>query len=384
MKNCTLGFDVDRGWSGPLPSDLDSESTVVFVFGAPDGWEAHAPLRGALRDLRRAYPRARFVGCSTAGEILGSAIHDRSLAVAVARFDRSRIALASARVGSSADSLGAAESIARSLAADDLRAVVVLSDGLRVNGSDLIRGLNRVLGPDVVVTGGLAGDGSRFQRTWVLDDGVPAEGRVSAVGFYGPHVRVGHGSRGGWDIFGPERRVTRSTGNVLYEIDGKPALALYKRYLGDQAAGLPSTALLFPLALRASKRAEKTLVRTILSVDEATNSMTFAGDVPEGALVQLMRANFDRLIDGASQAALATAQFGAPPGPSLTIAISCVGRRLVLGERTEEEIESALRILPKGTSLAGFYSYGEISPYATGACDLHNQTMTLTNLWEAD
>jgi hypothetical protein len=204
---------------------------------------------------------------------------------------------------------------------------------------------------------------------------------VTAVGLYGPRVRVGHGSQGGWDIFGPERRVTRSSGNVLFELDGRPALQLYKQYLGDRAAGLPATALLFPLALREGPDDAKVLVRTVLSVDEASQSMTFAGNVPQGHRAQLMRANFERLIDGASRAAEDALAEGAT-GDVLSIAISCVGRRLILGQRTEEEIEAALRKLPARTRQVGFYSYGEISPYASGHCDLHNQTMTLTTISE--
>ena len=196
-------------------------------------------------------------------------------------------------------------------------------------------------------------------------------------------MRVGHGSKGGWDIFGPERFVTRSKYNVLYELDGKPALQLYKEYLGERASGLPATALLFPLALRADPNDKKILVRTVLSVDEATQSMTFAGNIPEGHLAQLMRANFERLIEGASLAALSTlATTGGPADETLSIAISCVGRRLILGERTEEEIEAVLHELPVGARQIGFYSYGEISPYASGHCDLHNQTMTLTTISE--
>jgi hypothetical protein len=233
----------------------------------------------------------------------------------------------------------------------------------------------------VVVTGGLAGDGSRFQSTWVLADGAPRAGWISAVGFYGDRVHVGHGSKGGWDAFGPERVITRSQANVLFEIDGRPALALYKEYLGERAAGLPGTALLFPLALRASRGETKSLVRTILSIDEAAQSMTFAGDVPEGYLAQLMRANFDRLVAGASEAARLTSE-GSRQGASLALAISCVGRRLVLGQRAEEEVEAAREALSRGARLLGFYSYGEISPFAMGKCDLHNQTMTLTNIEE--
>jgi hypothetical protein len=192
---------------------------------------------------------------------------------------------------------------------------------------------------------------------------------------------VSHGSRGGWDIFGPERVITRASGNVLYELDHRPALALYKQYLGDRAAGLPATALLFPLSVRASPR-EEPRVRTILGVNEEENSLIFAGDVPQGSLAQLMRANFDRLIDGAGSAARLASVGTAANGQELAIAVSCVGRRLVLGERAEEEVEAAAHVL-SAAKLVGFYSYGEISPFASGRCELHNQTMTLTRVWEA-
>ncbi len=379
MKVVPLLFRAGHGWSADLPASLDGPSTVLFVFGAPD--VADDPeLRSALRGLRQAFGRSIVVGCSTAGEIHGTRIYDRTFSVAIAHFERARAAFASAPV-TAERSFEAGEHIARELSKPDLRSVHVFSDGLDINGSELVRGLNSVLSTDVVATGGLAGDGSRFERTWALERGIPTQRVVTAVGLYGDSVHAGHGSRGGWDIFGPERRVTRSVANVLYELDGKPALELYKRYLGEQAAGLPSTALLFPLALRGSKDDEKTLVRTVLSVDEKTSSMTFAGDIANGALAQLMHANFDRLIDGASGAAMAAR--GPRAGTeSLTIAVSCVGRRLVLGERADEEVEAAYSALTKPTTLVGFYSYGEISPHTSGHCDLHNQTMTLTNVWE--
>ena len=220
----------------------------------------------------------------------------------------------------------------------------------------------------------------------MLDERGPRSGYVTAVGLYGPRVKIGHGSKGGWDKFGPARRVTRAEHNVLYELDGRPALRLYKEYLGERAAELPASALLFPLAVSDSHGDSKVLVRTVLAVSEQDQSMTFAGDVPQGSVAQLMRANFERLIDGASSAARGAGSSLVDlmgTNEILSIAISCVGRRLILGERTEEEIEAALHGLPAGTRQIGFYSYGEISPFASGACDLHNQTMTLTTISEA-
>ena len=374
---------LKTGQSG-IPAELtalDSETSLLLLFG-----DSRLIDRPALiQQVLDACPRSHVMGCSTAGEIHGCEISDDSLVVAAARFDHTALRTAQATVQAPTDSYTAGCTIAEQLTHSSLRGVFVLSDGLNVNGSELVKGLNDTLGEAVVVTGGLAGDGTDFKRTWVIKDRMPIGGYVTAIGFYGDHVKLGHGSKGGWDKFGPERLVTKSKGNILYELDGRPALQLYKEYLGDRAAGLPATGLLFPLAIRSSNTDGKILVRTILAVDEAAQSMTFAGDLPEGVLAQLMRANFDRLVQGASDAATLAVNGRddtSSPSPTLSIAISCVGRRLVLGERTEEEIEAALDILPKGSSQVGFYSYGEISPYKSGACDLHNQTMTLTTITE--
>ncbi len=376
MQIETFSFQPNRGWSVPVFPDLDSESTLVLAFGCP-GDETCAPRLG---ELSAAYPRAHLVGCSTAGEILDKSIHDHSIAVAVCRFDGTKLRSTSVPVHAVADSNEAGQMIARKLNAPDLRGVLVISDGLCVNGSELVQGLNAVLPENTVVTGGLAGDGDRFAKTWVLNGRHRESGWISALGFYGERVAIGHGSKGGWDVFGPERLITRSAGNVLYEIDGKSALGLYKLYLGDLAAGLPSNALLFPLDLRREEGSDAKLVRTILSIDEKAESMTFAGDMPQGSLVRFMRANFDRLVDGAGEAARLARKDST--SELLAIAISCVGRRLVLGDRAEEEVEAVHEVLPEKSHLIGFYSYGEISPYGTGRCELHNQTMTLTTISE--
>jgi hypothetical protein len=369
-------FTHEGGWSGPFPK-LDSPRTLVIVFGFSG--LADEPAR--LDPLFAAYPAAKFVGCSTAGEIAGSRIHDDSISVAVVRFDATDLRTASAIIAGPDDCEPAGRAIGQTLAAPDLTSLFLLSDGLNVNGSDLLRGLNAELDARVVVTGGLAGDGSRFQRTWVLENRQLRRHRVVAVGLYGRALRVGYGSQGGWDSFGPTQRITRSDGNVLFEVDGQPALRLYKRHMGPLAAGLPATALMFPLSIKRQEGADP-IVRTILAVDEATQSMTFAGDVPQGTEVQFMRADFDRLIDGANEAARLTTLRGGERGASLSIAISCVGRRLVLGPKAEREVEAVTKALPKQGALVGFYSYGEISPHRSGRPELHNQTMTLTQMSE--
>ncbi|HYE62632.1 MAG TPA: FIST N-terminal domain-containing protein [Phycisphaerales bacterium] len=372
----TFTYDKKRGWSN-FPR-IDSGRTLVVAFGWSGLREDPAPLR----QLREAFPTSHIVGCSTAGEIQGTGLFDETISCAAIRFEHTTLSTVSAPVRSPEDSARAGNLIAEQLIRPGLRGVLVFSDGLKVNGSELVRGLAAALPASVVITGGLAGDGARFASTWVLRGGEPSDGLVTAVGLYGDRVRIGHGSKGGWDVFGPERVVTRSRGNVLLELDGKPALPLYKNYLGDRAKELPASALLFPLSLRRDRSDQNSFVRTILGVDEKDQSLTFAGDIPQGYLAQLMRANFDRLVEGAAQSALMTRSTNSSERPCLSIAVSCVGRRLVLGERTEEELERAMEVLPQGSAQVGFYSYGEISPFATGGCDLHNQTMTLTTITE--
>lgn len=368
---------MESGWDVQSFPEMDSPMTLVVVFAAPEFRDRQEPIQ----ELIDAYPNSSIVGCSTAGEIRGESLHDQTLTVACCRFDSTNLRVAKAPIPSPEESYDAAKQICEQLNADDLKAIFVLSEGLQVNGSELARGFSEHLPDGVIVTGGLAGDGSRFGETFVIQQRVASHGKVCAVGFYGDKIIVGHGSKGGWDKFGHERVVTKSRGNILYELDGKPALDIYKMYLGDKASELPASGLLFPLSIRPRLTTEKPLVRTILGVDEKENSMTFAGDIPEGSFAQFLFANFDRLIEGAAEAALSSC--ADESDQVLAIGISCVGRRLVLGDRTEEEIEAALEVLPPNTHLIGFYSYGELSPYASGVCDLHNQSMTLTTFREA-
>jgi hypothetical protein len=365
-------------WSPAAPGRLGPDAQLVLVFGSRPALQRH----DLLDEIRRAYPCAHVTGCSTAGEICGTQVRDDTLVVTAIAFAGTRVVVASQPLTDGASGVDAGARLAASLAPHDLRHVLLLSDGLHVNGSELVQGLTSRLPPRVTVTGGLSADGPRFERTVVIVNGEPQERAVVAVGLCGDRLHVGYGSVGGWDPFGPERVVTAARGNVLYELDGQSALSLYKRYLGDKAAELPASGLLFPLRVRGDRQS-RGLVRTILSVNDADDSMTFAGDIPDGGYAQLMRANFDRLIDGAAEAAAISAASLDGHAPALALLISCVGRRMVLKQRVEEEVEGVRDIVGPHATLTGFYSYGEIAPFAPNAsCELHNQTMTVTTLSE--
>jgi hypothetical protein len=365
------------GWE-PMPGGLGDSAQMVFVFGGT----ALLKEGEGMDALRAAYPQAHILGCSTAGEICGARVYDDTLVATAIHFEHTRADFACESVGSMDNSFSVGRRLGQALIKDDLVHVFVLSDGLKINGSELAQGLTSGMPGHVSITGGLAGDGARFGETYVLWEGKAERNIVTAVGLYGTHLKVGYGSVGGWDPFGPERLVTRSKGNVLYELDGKSVLGLYKTYLGDQARELPASGLLFPLSVRLGKY-DRPVVRTILSVDEANQSMTFAGDIPEGAFARLMKANFDRLIDGAVEAANLSCSLFDNTSPDLALLISCVGRKLILKQRIEEEVEGVQEILGPQTPLTGFYSYGELCPFTRGErCELHNQTMTITSFSE--
>ncbi len=377
-----------KGWTPRPTGALADSAQLVLLFGATDllreGW--------LLEQVKSSYPHAHLLGCSTAGEICDTQVSDDSLVATAVSFEHTQVSCARVELSQVPDSCRAGQYLAQALPRavpvptasqlEELTHVLVLSDGLRINGSDLVRGLVQSLGEKVTVTGGLAGDGARFGETLVFCDSAPTKDTVAVLGLYGRRLQIGFGSLGGWDPFGPERLVTRAEGNVLYELDGHSALGLYKKYLGEHASGLPATGLLFPLSIHV-KSGETGLVRTILAIDEREQSMTFAGDIPEGACARFMKANFDRLIDGAVGAAKTSCQAMNSVTPDLALLISCVGRKLVLRQRIEEEVEGVRDILGARTILTGFYSYGEISPFTPGAkCELHNQTMTITTLSE--
>ncbi len=357
--------------------DLNKDAQLVLLFVAP-GFAHTKELVEAISSL---CPNASICGCSTAGEIYEEQVNDNSVSLTTVHFDSTKVAMSGVDIACSESSFAAGSSLAQSFDPEGLRHLLVFSDGLHVNGANLVDGLKSSLPKGVSLTGGLAADGPDFESTFVIENREILENRVVAVGLYGPDLKVGFGSKGGWDSFGMERVVTKSVSNVLYELDNVPALEVYKDFLGEKAKDLPGSGLLFPLSMRDGE-SELPVVRTILGIDEETQSLTFAGDIPTGSYVRLMKANVDRLIKGAEQSAEISNDV-LKEDAELVILISCVGRRLVLKQLVEEEIEAVREVLGPKPTFTGFYSYGEIAPFGEfSACQLHNQTMTLTSISE--
>ncbi len=365
--------------NGEWQSDLlqQPDFDLVLLFGDRE----LAQSSSINEQIKLAYPNAELVGCTTSGEIIDALVYDQSLVLTAIQLERAKVATESVSIDNYEDSYAAGKALASKLAPDGLKCVLVLSDGQKINGTELVAGLTSGLPEEVTISGGLAGDDARFEETLVWHNERFESGLITICGFYGDGLLVGHGSLGGWDAFGPDRIVTKANKNVLYEHDGRPALELYKSYLGEASKDLPSSALLFPLCIRENDQSES-VVRTILNINEEDQSMTFAGDIPEGFIAKLMKANFERLVDGA-QGAAENAINNIKADAELAILISCVGRRLVLKQRVDDELEVVSEMFSENTTKCGFYSYGEISPLVSGVgCHLHNQTMTITAISE--
>lgn len=329
--------------------------------------------------IQQKYPDSNIVSCSSSGDILGSELLEESISATAIEFEKTQVVIHEVDTDKVNGSAEAGKEIASQFDQDGLKGVILISNGHKVNGSYLVEGVREVFEDKIQVSGGLAGDAARFEKTLVGWNKVPEENSIIGIGLYGDNIQLGFGSNGGWDAFGPERIVTRSNDNILLELDHRNALDLYKEYLGDKAKELPGSALLFPMNLTLENG--ETVVRTVLSVDDETKSMTFAGNLPEGAKAQLMKANFEKLITASELAA--EHAVGDITDPDLLLLISCVGRRLILGQMAEEEIESAADSAGGKPTVTGFYSYGEISPIdGIRNCSLHNQTMTITALKE--
>jgi hypothetical protein len=361
-----------------LTDNFSLNNPLVLVFASRDLLEN----KSVIEDIRNEFPYEHLVFGSTSGEIVGESVYDNSIIITAIEFEKSTFEIKTASIfdfEKNARLLG--DSLIKELSPQNLKHVFVLSEGSFVNGSALIDGIESNLKNNISITGGMCGDGARFEKTVASYKENPKEGEVIVIGFYGDSLEISFASVGGWHPFGPERLITKSEGNILFEIDDLPALDLYSKYLGDKASELPQSSLLFPLNVT-PKDKKNPVVRTILNINKENNSMILAGDVPEGSKVQLMMSSVDSIANGAFEAAK-LAMENRTNKPQLALLVSCIGRKIVMDQRVEEEIEGVREVIGSETITTGFYSYGEMAPCHGGQeCDLHNQTMTLTLISE--
>jgi len=369
----------ESNWTKHSMSDPvdDEKASLVLCFAT----KSRLKQDHFYDSFKSRFPAAEIAMCSTSGEIYQDKVLNNSCVVVAIQFDKTSIQTVSVNIKDFKNTNEAAISLGKKIPKDNLSYVLVFSDGSLVNGSELVKGLSTQVDKNILITGGLAGDDDNFESTLLGLNKQPINGEIMLIGFYGKNLTVTHGSQGGWDIFGLTKRVTNASSNVLFELEDQNALDLYKKYLGEEVMNLPGSALLFPLSVIIPGATEP-VVRTILSINEDDKSMTFAGDIPVGSEVRFMKADFDKITEAAFNAANETL-VDRDDQPGFSLLISCVGRKLILDSRIDEEILAVNKSFSNETILAGFYSYGEISPFNKGGnCQLHNQTMTITSFYE--
>ncbi|WP_338413520.1 FIST C-terminal domain-containing protein [uncultured Sphaerotilus sp.] len=383
MELATHVYQPGSGWATPPDARLDSPNTLVLVFGAADSLATLAE-DSPLAALARTLPRSLFASAATHTIAHARQARDEALVVCIARFDHTALRRLHVGLSPALGSEAAGQQLAHALLdTPGLTGVLVLADGMEVNGPELVRGLSAALPDDLPIAGGMGAAGTRLARTWSMHTDGPPQGSACVIGLYGPRLRMARSCRGGSIGFGQRRLVTRAQGHTVEEIDGRPALQLYRQYLGRYASGLPAAASHFPLTVFRETGDLQGVIRYVLGIDNERQTIDVAGDIPTGSLVQLSRAGRSELLEGAFHAARDLGDALPADVPVLALVVSCVGRRHVLGEQTEEELEPVASLLQPGSALAGFYSFGEISAGVGERCEMHNMTLTLAALWEA-
>lgn len=334
------------------------------------------------QEIKELFPDGHIVFGTTSGDISANMVNDESVSITAIEFEKSTFLVKTKNIlNSDIDSYKTGADLVSQFPTEKLKFIFIVSEGSYINGSELTKGMNSVVSDNVLITGGLCGDDARFEKTLASYNENPKSGEIIAIGLYGDSLEATSSINGGWTPFGPERIVTRSKSNILYELDGLPALDLYKKYLGSKSEELPGAALLYPLNVKSTNE-KQSIVRTILNINEEDNSMILAGDILEGSKVQLMMTNVDNIVCAAEEAAKQAKELKKKDS-QLALMVSCIGRKLVLDQRVEEEVEEIIEVVGDEAVFCGFYSYGEIAPFKSEIpCQLHNQTMTITLLSE--
>lgn len=358
---------------------IDFVPDVIFIFISLQFKETEE----SLHNLKNKYNNSIIIGGTTAGEIIGQTVVDGSMVLSALKFEQTSVKLYSKELPKDkAHYYLVGKEFTHQMDQEELKHIFLLSDVQTLHASSLLKGINSMLKSHVSVTGGLAGRESYIGSNFIIDQGELKTNRVIALAMYGEHLQVNYNAQGGWDSFGIESLVTKSKDNHVLEIDGEPALDFYKAMVDPNIlTDVKKLGFKHPIKVRNDEHANP-VIRALLDIDESEKSLIMAEEIPVGSYVRVMKANVDRLIIGAENAAKTISQ---EPNQKheLAILISCAGRRKVLAELVSEEIEAVVEQFPSNTKSIGFYSYGEISPfYEIPKTSLHNLTMCVTTFSE--
>jgi hypothetical protein len=365
---------------------INGTPKVLIVFGAMRF--NHRELLAGISSVAKDIP---MVGGTTAGEISSSGFSTGSVVVmALSNEDLEFVTGIGYDMSSdeAACSVAMANDILKKAAFDPNASLLVFPNGMGGDGLKVLEGLQLVLGKDFEITGGYLGDDERFECTYQYYNGVVYKDTIVGLmvmkkkGF-----RTGVGVRSGFTSIGNSFICTSSEGNVVKEFEHTKALEMYKDFLGEERASrLPAVCLEYPFGIVDRNPVDNTeslfQLRCGLSVDHEKGTISLAASIPEGSEVTLTTASRGDIINGAREAAAQAKKALAGATPMAIIMFSCVGRKLVLGRRVQEEVDAVLECIGPDVPLIGFYTYGEIGPIDQTRKELssvkfHNETVVL-------
>jgi hypothetical protein len=367
--------DMGRRLGKALVEKLGDFPQACWLFCPPQS-ELPEFLKGIVSAVRT----RTLVGCTTDGEISSEGFSTGTAVLGGIVTDQIDFQVAQVtKLGQ--DSEEAGKELARALP-PETSYVQLFSDGITGNGCAILRGLAAVLGRPIPISGGTAGDGGEFVRTWQFAGDQVLTDAAVAISFSGD-FKVGTGVRSGWSPLGIAKRVTRASGNVLYELGGQPALEVYERFLGKHAERLPAVGVEYPLGLVDETGncggGDYYLLRATMSVNRQEGSITFAGEIPEGAMVRMTCGDTSAILDATSQAMEMAQDDLGDRTLAMVFFYSCMARKIVLGRRTKEEVERIRLKVGKEIPILGFYTYGEYCRVkAGGRSFFHNETATVS------
>jgi hypothetical protein len=334
-----------------------------------------------LDRIHQVFPDLELIGCTTDGEISSKlGFQQDSLTLMLFCADTVKIS-AGLGQGAQHDPFVAAQQAVQQATATMTtppQLCIALpasytADGTTTNGGDLLTGLELALGKQVPIVGGTAGDQYRFKTTYqffqnqVLTDALP-------ILIFSGEIQFSYGIACGWTPIGRKSIVTKSQGTALYEIDGKPALEFYQRYLGNR----PPTAE-NPLAVY-EEGSDRYYMRVPNIYDQKSGTINFLGNVPEQATVQITDINRDKVIQ-AAETSFINALTNYPGGqPQAVLLFSCCCRRWLLGTRVKEEYQLVRDAFSTALPICGFYTYGEFAPLEPQGSTYYHQETFVTLL----
>jgi len=347
-----------------------------------------------LDGVRSVTKNATLVGCSTAGEITteGPAKRHSVSVMAIQAEGVSFYAGVGENIAAGATAAGkmAAQTVRSQVPDGKLDAFIMLPDVLTGNGADIVRGVLEELGEHFPVVGGAAGDDFEFKKTYQYLQDKVYSGAVVGLGLKGT-FKIGIGVKHGWIPIGMPKKVTKSAGSVLHELDGKPAISIYEEYFGPEQAAelkketLAKLAITYPLGMQVAG-SDELLIRDPITVD-AGGSITCAAEIPQGSEIRLMIGSREEAVKVAKEAAAKAISELDGSAPKAVIIFNCIARNKLFGERSGEEIVAIQEAVGKDVPLIGFYTYGEQAPLGgevrnINKCNpaFHNETVVITVL----